>query len=209
MDHRGHDGVSAQLVTVDSWSTVSSVSRDNTVWYSVISQAAAPPLLTFMALDAGCLQLQPRIMGDMCGHVEQPGHHLSSHTSYIKSSHQNIKSCFCQNLIRYLPSTTFNNALHLFSVFHSMQHCNCSHVQGAEYQFYDSYLISISETMKVYVRFSPSATWTCSFMPTPLRTVIFQSFRQFSKIILPSERAGSVYSPLDDIIQQDWLLTLL
>ena len=131
-------------------------------------------------------------------------HHISNH--HIKISNPFF---FCQNLIRYLPSSTFNNALHLFSVFHSMQHCNCSHVQGAEYQCCDSYLISISETMKVYVRFSPSATWTCSFMPTPLRTVIFQSFRQFSKIILPSERAGSVYSPLDDIIQQDWLLTLL
>ena len=210
MDHRGHDGVSAQLVTVDSWSTVSSVSRDNHFWYSVISQAAAPPLLTFMALDAGCLQLQPRIMGDMCGHVEQPHHHLSSHPSYIKSSHQSIK------ISNHLFVKIWLDIYHLppfiiasTSVFNSMQHCNCSHVQGAEYQSCDSYLISISETMKVYVRFSPSATWTCSFMPTPLRTVIFQSFLQFSKIILRSERAGSVYSPLDDIIQQDWLLTLL
>ena len=104
-------------------------SRDNTVWYSVISQAAAPPLLTFMALDAGCLQLQPRIMGDMCGHVEQSDHHLSSHPSWIISSHQNIKT---QNPlfvkiwldIYHLPPSTmhciyfcisFNATLQLFS----------------------------------------------------------------------------------------------
>ena len=129
-------------------------------------------------------------------------HHISNH--HIKISNPFFFAKIWLD-IYHLPPFIIAS----ISVFHSMQHCNCSHVLAAEYQFYDSYLISISETMKVYVRFSPSATWTCSFMPTPLRTVIFQSFRQFSKIILSSERAGSVYSPLDDIIQQDWLLTLL